>query len=223
MELAGRTKEKQRTDKELLNSSSKVIRSYAAEQRKAQRVVQKSREHILALLNPDVLRPSLWKSVVLQKPLTLYKVVAASDGALLSVFDGTTEYRLGKWTLAKHGAASWPPLQACFYAYISPSEAILAAFPPDSVLLGAPKMLIQVEAVGEAYFNQEARMWAVSRVKPLQLITQAGPPANGSAAAAAALPLDVHYAVNPIPAPAETLERPQRKPAPAAQQEVWVP
>ena len=40
----------------------------------AQRVVQKSREHILALLNPDVLRPSLWKSVVLQKPLTLYKV-----------------------------------------------------------------------------------------------------------------------------------------------------
>jgi hypothetical protein len=50
------------------------------------------------------------------------QVVAASNGALLSVFDGTTEYRLGKWTLAKHGAASWPPLEACFYAYITPSE-----------------------------------------------------------------------------------------------------
>lgn len=34
----------------------------------------KSREHILGLLSPDVLRPSSWKAVALEKPLTLFKV-----------------------------------------------------------------------------------------------------------------------------------------------------
>lgn len=59
-----------------------------------------------------------------------FKVVAATkDGRLVSVFDGTTKYELNKWTLAKHGAASWPPVYGCYYAFNTPEEAIAARFP----------------------------------------------------------------------------------------------
>jgi hypothetical protein len=43
-------------------------------------------------------------------------------GKLLSVYDGKTEYTLSKWTVAKHGAASWVPIYACFYVYQDPLE-----------------------------------------------------------------------------------------------------
>lgn len=46
-----------------------------------------------------------------------WQVAAAVGGRILSVFDGETEYELGRWTLTKHGAASWPPVHACFYCF----------------------------------------------------------------------------------------------------------
>lgn len=55
------------------------------------------------------------------------QVVAAIDGQLVSVYDGETTYRLGKWTYAKHGAASWPPLYACFYGHLTAQQVCVRA------------------------------------------------------------------------------------------------
>ena len=50
------------------------------------------------------------------------QVVAVKGPKLLSVFDGATEYQLGKWTYSRHGAASYPPVYACFYGFATPEE-----------------------------------------------------------------------------------------------------
>ncbi len=52
----------------------------------------------------------------------LSQVVAVVGHEFVSVFDGATTYTLGEWTLAKHGAASWPPLYACLYAFMLPQQ-----------------------------------------------------------------------------------------------------
>jgi hypothetical protein len=49
-------------------------------------------------------------------------LLGLQKGKLLSVFDGKTEYTLSKWTVAKHGAASWVPIYACYYVYQDPME-----------------------------------------------------------------------------------------------------
>lgn len=73
---------------------------------------------------------------------------------LLSVYDGCTEYNVGRWTLAKRGvAAAWPPLHACFFAHSSPDEARLARFPKDSRTLSAARVLIQVRTLQCAASN----------------------------------------------------------------------
>lgn len=77
--------------------------------------------------------------------LTLHlQVVAASGGKLVSVFDGETEYHLGRWIRSKRGAIGWPPLDSCFYACPSPEAAIAVAFPKNSRLSKAPRVLLQV-------------------------------------------------------------------------------
>ena len=52
------------------------------------------------------------------------QVVAAVGDKLVSVFDGSTTYSLGKWTHARQGAASRTPLYACLYAYATPHEVL---------------------------------------------------------------------------------------------------
>lgn len=49
-------------------------------------------------------------------------VSVAKAGGLVSVLDGQERYELDKWTLAKHGAASWPPVYACSSAFATPTE-----------------------------------------------------------------------------------------------------
>lgn len=53
-----------------------------------------------------------WQAVCLQ-------VVAAVQGKLLSIFDGTTPYKLGQTLHAKRGGAAWAPLDACYFAFPS--------------------------------------------------------------------------------------------------------
>ena len=52
------------------------------------------------------------------------QLVAAVDDKLVSVYDGSTTYSLGKWTHARNGAASRTPLYACLYAYATPHEVL---------------------------------------------------------------------------------------------------
>ena len=66
------------------------------------------------------------------------------DCKLLSMFDGTTAYTLGKWTLARRGALGWPPLETCFYAHSTPQAAVASLFPRSSKCLSAPRVLLKV-------------------------------------------------------------------------------
>lgn len=72
------------------------------------------------------------------------QVVGASGGKLVSIFDGETEYHLGRWIRSKRGAVGWPPLDSCFYACPSPEAAIEVTFPKNSRLSKAPRVLLQV-------------------------------------------------------------------------------
>ena len=45
------------------------------------------------------------------------QVVAAAHGKLLSIFDGSTHYKLGQTLHAKRGGAAWAPLDACYFAF----------------------------------------------------------------------------------------------------------
>ena len=83
-----------------------------------------ARERLLSLCHPQELRPdSEWQPVIIEKPTIFFKVVAAGkDGQLVSIFDGATAYQLHKTTFARAGAASWPPVDACLFAYREPIE-----------------------------------------------------------------------------------------------------
>lgn len=123
-------------------------------------------------------------------------MVAVQFRKLLSVFDGTTQYQIGKKLYAKQGAGSWAPLGACLYAYRTPQQvmmqsaaqqlyctatataemrypalqALSATFPAHSRLLGSPKVLIQLRASGRAYRHDNG-MWALAACTPSLLIT----------------------------------------------------
>ena len=73
------------------------------------------------------------RDVITDQPPSWPQVVAASGDKLLSIYDGTTTYALGKWTLAKQGAASRPPLFSCLYAFATPRE--VCRHDPSSVSL----------------------------------------------------------------------------------------
>eukprot|EP00892_Ulva_mutabilis_P007402 jgi/Ulvmu1/5033/UM021_0050.1 len=116
--------------------------------------------------------PERWSPfIVNQGDLHCYfKVVGASDGKLLSVFDGVTEYCLGRWVRSKRGAVGWPPLDSCFYACPSPDAAVAVSFPRNSKLYKAPRVLLQVHVTGKAYQGPDG-MFAFSAVKPVRVVS----------------------------------------------------
>lgn len=50
------------------------------------------------------------------------QVVAAVDGKLLSIFDGKTEYRLGRKLLPKRGTPGKVPLDCCYFSWSTERE-----------------------------------------------------------------------------------------------------
>lgn len=66
--------------------------------------------------------------------------MAAYGGRFLSVYDGTTEYALQRFTLSRHGATNWPPLHSCLWVFTSADRALDARFPDDSKLRRAGKV-----------------------------------------------------------------------------------
>ena len=72
------------------------------------------------------------------------QVVAAVRGQLVSVFDGITQYHIGKWSTSCRGALGWPPLDVCYYGFDSAEKAVHAPFPSNSCRLKAPRVIIKV-------------------------------------------------------------------------------
>ena len=61
------------------------------------------------------------------------QVVAAAHGKLLSIFDGTTHYKLGQTLHAKRGGAAWAPLDACYFAFPTLQQVTSSPFGLDSM------------------------------------------------------------------------------------------
>ncbi|GAX78036.1 hypothetical protein CEUSTIGMA_g5478.t1 [Chlamydomonas eustigma] len=113
-----------------------------------------------------------WGHVYLSMAHTFYKVVAAVGDRFLSVYDGSTPYCLGRWTCAKQGGASCPPLSACLYAFSNADEAANATFPSWSRLKRFPKVVIEVRAEGHSFMNKDVQgMWALSKVRMVSIVT----------------------------------------------------
>ncbi|KAK9830392.1 hypothetical protein WJX72_011505 [[Myrmecia] bisecta] len=123
----------------------------------------------LALV-PNLLLPECWAPTHLDTPQTFYKVVAAIHGKLVSVFDGVTEYELARTLHAKRGGAAWAPLDACYFGFQTPQEAVAAQFPRNSRLKKAAKVLIQIRVQGRAY-QHSSGMWAFSQVTPMLFLS----------------------------------------------------
>ena len=83
-------------------------------------------------------------------------MVACVDDKLVSIYDGVTEYVLGRWYQTRRGSV-WPPLDQCYFAFSSPLGALDAAFPAGSKAKNAPRVLLKIEAVGNLYECHEVK------------------------------------------------------------------
>ena len=107
-------------------------------------------------VRPTFQIPPNWKCTHLNAPTEFYKVVACVNERFVSVYDGATEYELGRWYQTKRGS-TWPPLDQCFFAFSAPLGALEAAFPRGSKAKHAPRVLLKIEAVGNAYECHETK------------------------------------------------------------------
>lgn len=62
-----------------------------------------------------------------------WQVVAAAHGKLLSIYDGSTQYKLGQTLHAKRGGAAWAPLDACYFAFPSLQQVTSNPFALDNM------------------------------------------------------------------------------------------
>jgi len=94
-----------------------------------------------------------------------YKAVAVVNGRYFSIFDGTTEYRLGETTTdrARQGHMGG------IYCYDNEADARRAAVPSSSALLHAPRAILRVRAEG-AYCRYPGDKLAFSHVTPLEVV-----------------------------------------------------
>ena len=109
-------------------------------------------EHVV-LLRPQAHVPRNFEPIWLAEPRTFYKVVAAVGNKLVSVFDGTTEYHLGRVRLAPRGACGYAPLGCCSFVHTTPQQAVNAAFPVHAKALHAPRVLAKVTCFGRGYVD----------------------------------------------------------------------
>ena len=95
--------------------------------------------------------PNNWRCTHFPERTIMYKVVACVNDTFVSVYDGNTVYELGKTYKSQRGAAGWPPLDQCFFAYREPVGALQAGFPKGSVAKHYPRVLLKIETKGNAY------------------------------------------------------------------------
>ena len=112
------------------------------------------RRYELAKPSMQLLFERKWLTTFVSEPVYMYKVVATTlSGKLLSIYDGKTEYRLGRRQRARRGAASWPPITCCFFCYPSVHQAIAASLPAASRLRGQPRVILKLRCEGRAYVH----------------------------------------------------------------------
>jgi hypothetical protein len=110
------------------------------------------------------------------KPLTVYKLVTALPPShphpyrIVSVYNGTTTYRLGHVTKADRGAGSWPPQDAALYSYESTTDALKAPFPPKVVVDDGPRFVLSGTAWGRCFYHQGRRIWATEFLRPSRFL-----------------------------------------------------
>jgi hypothetical protein len=92
-----------------------------------------------------------------------YKAVAVVDGRFLSIYDGTTEYRIGE-TVAQRPRQGH---RGGIYVYPSLEAAAHASVPADSALADAPRAILRVRAEG-IYCRYDNKL-AFGRVTPLEV------------------------------------------------------
>ena len=127
--------------------------------------------------------PPNWKATHIERPQAFYKVVACKDDKFVSVYDGETEFALGKTYKTQRGTPSgWAPMAECFFAWNSPLGALNAAFPVGSKAGVLPRVLLKVEGRGNCYEEHEvfpggSSRWtgsvALSSVRVCRIMTDA--------------------------------------------------
>lgn len=96
-----------------------------------------------------------------------YKLVAVVENRYLSIFDGETEYEIGKTLIEE----VYPDFEGGFYVYKTIEEAEDAVFPHDSKLRKAPKAVLKMKCSGD-YCKYEVGKIAFSQVTPVQVISK---------------------------------------------------
>ena len=94
-----------------------------------------------------------------------YKLVARKGGRFFSIYDGTTEYRLGQ--LVEQPAR--PGHHGGYYVYRTAQQALDAKFPASSALKDAAKALLLVEA-GDPCFEYQGGKVACSAITPIEVV-----------------------------------------------------
>lgn len=95
-----------------------------------------------------------------------WKLVAVTeDSRLVSIYYGTTEYRLGAVVSAGRPHTEH---RGAIYVYPTRQQAEEAVFPRRSARLDAPRALLRVRAKGQ-YCRYENGKYAFSRVTPLEV------------------------------------------------------
>lgn len=151
----------------------RVLSSTEETKRSLARVKEELEQEILLIQSlrlwrtcPTVGLPGSWTPDIFPSPCVMYKLAAAVDSKLVSVYDDDTEYWLGRKTASKRGAFGWPPLDSCFFVFKSPLEASRAKFPRDSKNAHRPKVLMKVIVSGNCYRHSSGRMWACKELVP---------------------------------------------------------
>ena len=117
--------------------------------------------------------PRNFVTIQLHEPRTFYKVVAAVGTKLVSIFDGTTEYHLGRIRLAPRGACGYAPLDCCSFVWPTPQQAVNAAFPASAKALHAPRVLAKVTCWGRGYVDERYQKYAFAYTRVDRFITDA--------------------------------------------------
>eukprot|EP00427_Karlodinium_veneficum_P066165 CAMPEP_0169322264 /NCGR_PEP_ID=MMETSP1017-20121227/9329_1 /TAXON_ID=342587 /ORGANISM="Karlodinium micrum, Strain CCMP2283" /LENGTH=1744 /DNA_ID=CAMNT_0009416799 /DNA_START=24 /DNA_END=5258 /DNA_ORIENTATION=+ len=102
-----------------------------------------------------------------QQDADVFKVVALVNGRLYSIFDGVTEYVVGKRLESKNKAR--PAYRGGLYVMSSAERAMRSKFPQHSKLLLAPRVLIGCRAHGKRVECDDGG-FAISGLTPLEVL-----------------------------------------------------
>ncbi|GBG71349.1 hypothetical protein CBR_g8768 [Chara braunii] len=116
--------------------------------------------------------PIAWQEILITEPTICYKMVAAVEGKLVSVFDGRMQFSLGRISFAPRGLGGWSPLDCSFFVYATKTQAKLAKFPGQSKHLLAPKVILSVQVFGRGYVSMKAPYkMAFQFIKPIGVLS----------------------------------------------------